>query len=219
MKAERQERQLPRLPRRLGPAPALLDRDEIWEEVEAGAGTVVPEHATDCEVRSSRLTGVRFTGAEMQMLRLLDVTLDDCEFSGAVLMDATFIRVEFTRCRMSGLVAPGLMARDVRWSECKLDGVNLRTAVFERCEWDGCIMRGADFSAAKLTHAAFSRCDLTEAEFFKAGCDQVRLHGSDLAGIKGAESLRGCAIGSDQVVPLALSVFATLGIVVDGEGE
>jgi hypothetical protein len=45
------------------------------------------------------------------------------------------------------------------------------------------------------------------------------LHGSTLEAIAGAESLHAVTIGSDQVIPLALALFGTLGIRVDDEPE
>lgn len=117
-------------------------------------------------------------------------------------------------CRMSGLVVSGLNAHDVTWSECKLDGVNLRAATLERSQWSDSVMNEADIYAARLTTSSFYRCDLTSAEFSKAQCDRVNLHGSTLAGIGGADSLSGCCIGSDQVVDLALPLLAAMRIVI-----
>jgi hypothetical protein len=78
-------------------------------------------------------------------------------------------------------------------------------------------MSEADFYASKLTASSFHRCDLSRAEFSRAGCDHVSLHGSTLEGIRGADSLGGCAIGSDQIVALALPLFAAVGVVVEDD--
>lgn len=209
----------PRLPSELGSPDSDLDAEVSWDGVEASASATVRDGAVDCQITGSRLSGVQFTATECHRLRLLDVVLDDCEFSGAVLSEATFVRVEFNRCRMSGLVAAGLNAHDVTWSACKLDGVNYRAATFERCEWSDCLMDESDFYASKLTFASFYRCDLTRAEFSKARCDRVNLHGSTLDRISGAASLGGCCIGSDQVVALALPLFAAIGVSVDDDPE
>jgi hypothetical protein len=45
----------------------------------------------------------------------------------------------------------------------------------------------------------------------------VSLHGSVVDRMKGAEALRGCTIGSDQLVPLALPILAARGITVDDD--
>jgi uncharacterized protein YjbI with pentapeptide repeats len=211
--------QSPRLSTELRLADSVLDDEADWDGVEATAASVVQAGAVDCQITGSHLIGVRFTGAEHHRLRLLDVVLDDCELSGTVLSEATFVRVQFNRCRMSGLVASGLNAHDVTWAECKLDGVNLRAATLERSEWSDSLMNEADFYAARFTTSSFYRCDLTGAEFSKARCDGVNLHGSTLEGIGGADSLSGCCIGSDQVVDLALPLLAAMRIVVSDDAD
>jgi hypothetical protein len=42
----------------------------------------------------------------------------------------------------------------------------------------------------------------------------VALHGSSLAGVRGAD-LRDVVIGTDQIMEVAVAVFATRGIVID----
>ena len=45
----------------------------------------------------------------------------------------------------------------------------------------------------------------------------MSLHGSTVDRLKGAESLQGLTIGSDQLVPLALPILAARGITVDDD--
>jgi hypothetical protein len=45
----------------------------------------------------------------------------------------------------------------------------------------------------------------------------ARFHGSSLADIRGGEYLRDIVIDSSQILPLALRVFAALGIQVDDD--
>jgi hypothetical protein len=56
-------------------------------------------------------------------------------------------------------------------------------------------------------------------EFSAADLEGAFLHGSVLEGVRGGGILRRVVIGTDQVVPLALSVFAALGIRVDDDAE
>lgn len=213
------KRQPPRLTPNLRPPEFPLDEETSWDGVVASAADTITDDAVGCEISGSRLNGVQFTGAEHPRLRLLDVVLDDCEFSGAILSEATFVRVEFNQCRMSGLVVSGLTARDVRWSGCKLDGLNFRTAKLDRCEWNDCLLSEADFYASKISTSSFHGCDLSRAEFSRAACDRVSLHGSTLDRIRGANSLGGCTIGTDQVTTLAPSLLAAVGIRVDDDPD
>jgi uncharacterized protein YjbI with pentapeptide repeats len=75
----------------------------------------------------------------------------------------------------------------------------------------------ADFSSAALPGARFIGCDLTGVELSKAVLTGASLQWSTLAGLRGAESLRGVTISSDQVVPAALAVLGAMGVTIDDE--
>jgi uncharacterized protein YjbI with pentapeptide repeats len=208
----------PRLPPVLTPLadPELVDGAE-WTGVEI---TGEPGGARDVaylELSASRLANVRLTGRRFDHLRLVDVLVEDCELSGVTLTDSHFTRVELRRCRLSGLVASTLRARHVRFSECRADGAMFRMTTWDHAELDDVDLRDADFYAAALTGVRMTGCDLTGADLSKATMAGTRLHGSTLEGIRGADSLRGAVIGPDQVLPVAFSVLATLGIVVEDE--
>jgi uncharacterized protein YjbI with pentapeptide repeats len=188
-----------------------------WTGVTADGSTSVNASASESEVVGSRLRSVRFTGAELDRSRLVDVILEDCELSGVTVEEAVLVRVEFVRCRMSGLIGAGLKAQDVRFVDCKMDAANFRMATWERCEWVDTDAHEADFYAGTVAGCAFRRCDLRGVELSKADCARLVLNGSVLDGIRGADALRGCVIGSDQIVPLALALFGVLDIRVDDE--
>lgn len=209
-------RQPPRLDEELAhrTGDALEDHD-VLEEVRWEGGA--PASASGVEILRSRLTGVRFTGLELTKLRLVDVLLVDCELSGTVLAEARFERVVFIRCRMSGVVAVELHALDARFEECQMDQAWLRAAALDRCELVDCDLRGADLYDARVTRSAFRRCNLTAAEVSGSHFEAVSLHGSTVDRLKGADSLRGTTIGSDQLVPLALPILASLRIRVDDD--
>ena len=193
-----------------------LADEASWDGIEV-SGSFAGVVASLVDVNGCRLTGAVFTGAEIDKLRLVDTVVEDCEFSGAVLTRLSAVRVEFRRCRMSGVDVHGGDFRDVKFLDCKLDGANLRSTTWQRSGLEGCLLTEADFSSAKLGEAAIKQCDLRRADFTKAQAAGVTLHGSELEGVVGAEGLRGVLIGSDQVIPLALSVFSALGIRVQDE--
>jgi hypothetical protein len=87
--------------------------------------------------------------------------------------------------------------------------------------WDTCALseldlRDADFYGSKLDAVHLLGCDLTGADFAKTTTSALALHRSTLDDIKGAVNLRG-AIAGDQVITMALRVFASMGIVVDDD--
>ena len=156
--------------------------------------------------------GVRLTGARLEHLRLVDVLVVDCELSGTLATESSLQRVEFRDCRMSGLVMSDTKLRHVRFRDCKLDEANFRFVRAEQVVFEGCSLVDADFCESVFTASAFLHCDLRNAEFSKASMKGARLAGSVLDGLRGAGYLRGVVVGTDQVLPLALGVFADLGI-------
>jgi uncharacterized protein YjbI with pentapeptide repeats len=210
-------RQAPRLDGELGErAGDELEAFDVLEDVHWDGGAPA-RGVPGVEITRARLTGVRLTGLELADLRLLDVDLVDCELSGTTLTGARWERVVFTRCRMAGLVAAELQASDVLLADCKLDRAWLRAAVLDRCELVDCALPGSDLYGARVTRTAFRRCDLTEVDVTSSGFDQVSLHGSSVDRLKGAGSLRGLVIGSDQLVPLALPILHSRHIRVDDD--
>jgi uncharacterized protein YjbI with pentapeptide repeats len=207
----------PRLPAELTPVDdGAFGDDAVLDGVVWSDGGP-EEGASDVEVAGSRLSAVRFTGLELDQLRLVDVAVEDCELSGVTLSAARCERVTFDRCRMSGLVAPGLRATHARFAGCKLDGAWLRAAVLDRCELVECDLSGADLYEARLTRCRLLRCTLDGAELSAATFEGVALHGSTVDGVRGGASLRNVVIGSDQIVPVALAVFGARGIRVDDD--
>lgn len=195
---------------------ALAD-EASWDGVES-SGSFAGERASHVDVMGCRLSGAVFTGVEIDRLRLTDTVLEDCELSGAVLTRLAAVRVEFRRCRLSSFVAAGGDCQDVRFTDCKLDGANFRMTTWERSVFDGCLLTDADFGSGRLLSGTrLHRCDLTGADFSKAALDGVSLQGSTLDGVRGGDFFRGAVIGTDQVLPLALSVFSALGIRIDDD--
>lgn len=199
---------------------ATLEDDTTWQDVELrGVGVVATEKASFVEIVSARLVDVRLTGSEFEKLRVVDAVFEDCELSGVLLTEATLGRVRFERCRMSGFVARDVKGSDVQFADCRLDTTVLRGTSWEHCEWVECDLRGVDLTEATLTGVRILRSNLAGADVSRLAADEVALHGSRLESLRGADSLRGVTIGSDQAVPLSLEVFAAMGIVVDDEDD
>ncbi len=206
---------------RLLPVPTTLRNPELvdgteWAGVDVTGDVDGEMEAGDVEVSRARLAGLRLTGWRLDRLRMIDVLVEDCELSGLVMPAAYLRRVEFRRCRMSGLSAPNLRAHHVRFTDCRADGVSFRMSAWDTCELSEVNLRNVDFYGAKLAGVHLLGCDLTGADFSKATTSALALHGSTLEDLKGAASLRG-VIAGDQVLTLALRVFASMGIVIDDD--
>ena len=160
-----------------------------------------------------------FVGSDLGRVRLVDVLVEGADFSGADLEEASLSRVEFVDCRMSGAQIARTAMHDVSFTECKLDGANFpnersRSHPVRSREPARCGVLGRSTQSA-----CFFDCDLSGADFSQVVMPEARFHGSSLADIKGGEYMRDVVIESSQVLPLALRVFAGLGIRIEDERE
>ena len=78
--------------------------------------------------------------------------------------------------------------------------------------FESCSLARTDFAHSHIERAACIDCDLTEADFSNSKTAGVALHGSTLNGLKGALTLRGAAIETNQVLELGLRVLMELGV-------
>ena len=118
---------------------------------------------------------------------------------------------------MNGIVLTQSHLSHVVLAGCKVDEANLRLTQADHLQMTDCSLVEADFYEAQLVKSALNDCDLRGAYFFKASLRDLRLGGSSLDGIRGALSLAGAVVGGDQVLPLALSLFADLNIEIRNE--
>ncbi len=201
------------------PAPEqLVDGDE-WSSVVA-TRDYVGQRAERFEMADVEVRGGRWSGVTIEGLRAFQVTFDGCDLAGFVLQESpTLQNVVFRRCRMSGAVLAGARLRDVRFEECSLDDANLRMIDAERVTLSGCALVAADLHGAQIASAQFARCDLRGADFTKARLRDVDLRSSEVTGLRGAGTLRGATIDSAQVIALAHSLAAAVGVRVVDDDE
>jgi uncharacterized protein YjbI with pentapeptide repeats len=209
----------PRLPSALSTAETQRPDDQFeWLAVET-AGEFSGQSARNGEINESLVRGARFVGTTLDRLRVRDSIFESCDLSGASLVDAAFTRVEFRNCKMSAVDLAGARLLDVLFHDSKLDDANCRMTSGDHVLFEQVSLGSSDFYAAELAHAQFLDCDLSSAQFSKAELAGVRLHGSNLEGLRGAIHLRNAIIDSTQVLPLALGVFAALDIRIDDDQE
>ncbi len=195
----------------------LLD-DRQWTQVEiTGAHDAL---FADNDLDGLRINECRFNGADLGAARLdgarlIDVVFENCNLSGASMYESVLTRVEFRSCRLSGLILNAGKLRDVRMTECKADQLGLRMITAERFTAERTTMPAADITGAQLTMLRLYDCDLTSADLSKTRFDDARLHGSDLAGIRGIESIRGVTIDGAQMHDFAAGLLAAHDVTVD----
>jgi uncharacterized protein YjbI with pentapeptide repeats len=158
-------------------------------------------------------------GIDVERFRARDSVLVDCDLAGALLEDVNLNVVTLERCRLTGAVLAGARLRKVRFVDCVLDDVNLRGVIGEDVVFEGCSLRSADLAAARMPGARLLRCDLTGIEVSNVDLQGASLHGSTLADVRGATSLRGVRIDPTQLLPLALPVLAAQGVTVTDDPD
>ena len=195
--------------------PASLAAGDEWQESRIAGIDLSGVAARGVRITECELVGVVATAAQLDLLSMKDVLLADCELSGAGLGKASLRRIELRNCRVAGLVLSDAQLRDVRFVACKLDGANFRFAQITQVVFEGCSLVDADFGGATFDAVTFGHCDLRDSDFSQASAESTRLHGSVVDGLRGASGLGGVTIDTMQVMPLALGVFAELGITID----
>jgi uncharacterized protein YjbI with pentapeptide repeats len=140
-------------------------------------------------------------------------------------IDAAVIpTLDMSESRWRGVVAHGLVLdastlHDVVFRSCKLDTASLRSLDAQRVVFDGSVLRDADLSAARFKDSSITASDLRGARCTKVAGRGLRLHGSDLAGLRDADALRGAVIDETQVAALAQALFDALGVTVQAGGD
>jgi uncharacterized protein YjbI with pentapeptide repeats len=196
---------------------AAISSHDGWEDEQVADADLAGQIAEGVRLTRCELHRVALTGAQLRGLSLVDVLAVDCELSGAFLHEARFQRVELRNCRMTGVVLAQANLGHVRFNDCKLDDASFRLMRADHVQMIGCSLMHADFYEAGLTKSALDDCDLRGGDFSKASVQGLRLGGTKLDGVRGALSMGGAVVAGDQVLPLALSLFADLHIEIQNE--
>jgi uncharacterized protein YjbI with pentapeptide repeats len=143
---------------------------------------------------------------------LVDAVAADLDWANQRSPRLSFQRVELRRCRLTGAELAEATLRDVTFDECRIDLVGLRYARLERVVFRDCRMSECDFNGATLKDVVFERCELRAATFSNCRLERVELRGCDLAGVRGADALRGARLPWNDVLDNAALFAAVVGI-------
>jgi uncharacterized protein YjbI with pentapeptide repeats len=143
---------------------------------------------------------------------LVDAVVVDADWANRQARGAVARRAELRRCRLTGTELAEAALTDVTFEECRLDLAGLRIAKLERVVFRDCRMAECDLFEATLTDVLFERCELREATFGGVKVQRVELRGCDLAGLHGAEALRGVRMPWNDVLENGPLFAAALGV-------
>ncbi|WP_187279542.1 pentapeptide repeat-containing protein [Quadrisphaera setariae] len=213
--------------RRAGPTPPRAP-DVVLPDLDVADRSVLLSGRWDCAL----VDGAELAQARLEGLVVLESSVEDAVLDGALLAGARvtgsgwervsavaadaartqWADVEVTDARLSALRLVGARLDRVVLRRCRLDGAVLRDAQLTDVLLDGCDLRGADLTGAQLRRVSFAGSDLTDADLAGARCDDVDLRGATLEDLRGADGLRGCTVDAVQLVALAPSLAAHVGL-------
>jgi uncharacterized protein YjbI with pentapeptide repeats len=145
---------------------------------------------------------------------LEDADVSQWQASSPRLAEMGLRRVDLSASRLRGLSLVDVLSA-ATFCACKLDLANLRMSSIEDVAFVGCSLRGTDFYGASLESVRFAGCELHETDFTHASLAKADLRGSTLCDVRGTASLRGAIVEASQLIDLAPSLAAELGIRVE----
>ena len=143
---------------------------------------------------------------------LADSVASDLDWANRQARGIVVRRAEVHRCRLTGSELAEATLSDVTFADSRLDLVGLRMANLERVVFRDCRMAECDLYETSLTDVLFERCELREATFIGARLRRVELRGCGLAGLRGAEALRGARMPWNDVLENAPLFATALGV-------
>lgn len=144
---------------------------------------------------------------------LVDAVVEDEDWANSSpVRGAAARRAELRGCRLTGSDLHQANLTDVTFDDCRLDLVNLRHATLARVVFRDCHLSELDLYGASLQDVLFERCRLREAILSSATLERVELRQCDLAGLQGAEALRGARMPWNDVLENAPLFALALGL-------
>jgi uncharacterized protein YjbI with pentapeptide repeats len=210
----------PQLPRDLTVLSDLLKaarEDEALSGFTAVSQDLSAANIYALAISEAQLDKVTAMQADFEKIGLSDVILTHADWTATNCAEASWRRVHLDNIRGSGLKLQTSTQRDVVFDTCKLNLSNFRFAKMRDVLFKDCILDEADFYGATLESVRFQHCSLQKVTFSTVKCKHVDLRTSDLFDISGVDSLRGATIDSVQLIALAQTFAAQLGLRVSDE--
>jgi uncharacterized protein YjbI with pentapeptide repeats len=168
----------------------------------------------DVSLVGTRLAGTRVVGGRLAGVSLRDVAARDVSLAGLVVEGGGATRVAVDGGRLSGGVWVSGEIRDVRLTGARADGLTVRFSRLHRCLFEDCDLTGLDLTRSRLDHVEFVRCDLTGADFTGVTVAAARFSDCGYDRVVGADGLAGAEIAAGDLISLAPSLAAALGILI-----
>ena len=151
-----------------------------------------------------RFERTSFRNAQLEELRLTDVSLEECDLANAIWLKTTLTRVEMVDCRLLGFRANEADVQHMVFRNCNISLAQFRFAKFKSVRFEKCNLQNADFYQSDLRGVIFDNCDLKEAQMSSAKLTNTDFRGSEINGLQVAQSdLKGLIVEPFQAAYLA----------------
>ena len=146
---------------------------------------------------------------------LVESRLDTCEVVALSAPDSQWRSVELRQSRIGSAELYDAELRSVEFVGCKFGFLNLRGARLTDVSFTDCIIEGLDLMRATATRVAFEGSRIARAELTGSKLTDFDFRGARLADVGDPQGLRGATITLEQLLDLAPSMAARLGIRVE----
>ena len=171
-----------------------------------------------CEPTKARTLMRRFaakSGVELERGGFVDCEFDTCNLANLHAADAALRRVRVSGSRMTGFQWINGVLRDVALHDCRLDLSTFRFCTLTDVVFSGCNLTRADFTNADLRRTRFVDCVLAGVQLSHANLAGTRFTRCELVDVGGVTSMRGAVVEGHNLIALAHTLAAALGIVID----
>jgi uncharacterized protein YjbI with pentapeptide repeats len=176
--------------------------------------------ASHARFNESALSRVMFAGGTIAQTRFTSVWLRQVGMTGTSVSGTNWQDGEVIESAWAGVEAIWLQARRVTFENCKFDVVNWRSATLREVTFRDCVLRDNDFGEATLSSVDFPGSRVDGLLLHNARLDRVDLRAAaSLSVAGGIDAMRGATISSGQLLDLAPSFAAALGLIVEDSGS
>ena len=191
------------------------ERLEIGCDYEAASFTDLDfsaQDASDSRFMECRLERCAVDGLSLRQARFADCMLIDVHGTSLDASNSVWRNCEITRGRLGALTLAAATWTSLRCSGVKFGFVYLAGAHLDEVIFEDCDIGSLDAGAARLRSVTFVRGSIRELYVADAILAKVDLSATRVEKIVGIEGIRGTIISRQQLVDLAPSLAAQLGV-------
>src|SRR3954451_8170838 len=151
----------------------------------------------------------------LENAEIVNVAMERCDIAGVVAHNGRMDRVFISGSRLRGVTWAAGMVQDAMVVATTGGDLSLRFSTLRRVTFRDCVLPELDFTEVTFDQVRLEHCVLTGARFHGATVKSLRIEGCDLTGCTGAEALSGASVAPGDLLQLAPSLAAALGITLD----